>query len=45
MPSAAESGANLFKLIEVSRHRSVETVRIYVRNADLFKGHAGTGLL
>lgn len=45
LTSAAEAGANLFKLMEVSRHKSVETVRGYVRNADLFKGHAGEGLL
>lgn len=45
LTSAAENGANLFKLMEVSRHRSVETIRGYVRNADLFKGHAGAGLL
>lgn len=45
LTSAAENGANIFKLMEVSRHRSVETVRGYVRNADLFKGHAGAGLL
>lgn len=45
LTSAAENGANLFKLMEVSRHKSVETVRGYVRNADLFKGHAGAGLL
>lgn len=45
LTSAAESGANLFKMMEVSRHRSVEMVRGYVRNADLFKGHAAHGLL
>lgn len=39
--SAAESGANLFKIMDVSRHKNVETVRRYVRSADMFKDHAG----
>ena len=45
LTSAAESGANIFKMVEVSRHRSLETVRGYVRSADMFKNHAGAGLL
>ena len=45
LTSAAEAGANIFKMIEVSRHRTMETVRGYVRNAELFKNHAGAGLL
>jgi len=28
-----------------SRHRSVETLRGYVRDAEIFKEHAGAGLL
>lgn len=43
--SAAESGANLFKIMDVSRHKSVETVKGYVRTAELFKDHAGSGFL
>lgn len=43
--SAAENGANLFKIMDVSRHRSVETVRQYVRFADSFNNHAGYKLL
>jgi integrase len=39
--SAAKSGAGLFKIMDVSRHRSVETVRGYVRDAEMFKDHAG----
>jgi hypothetical protein len=35
--SAAESGANVFKMAEVSRHRSLDTLRDYVRRIDLFK--------
>ena len=45
LTSAAESGADLLKMMEQSRHRRVETVRAYVRRADLFKGHAGEGFL
>jgi len=45
LTSAAARGAKLFKMMDVSRHRSVETVRGYVRDAELFKDHAGSGLL
>jgi hypothetical protein len=30
----------VFKMMEVSRHKSVDTLRGYVRRADLFKEHA-----
>ena len=43
--SAAKAGANIFKMVEVSRHRNIETVRGYVRCIDIFKNHAGIGLL
>jgi integrase len=43
--SAAKSGAGLFKIMDVSRHRSVETVRGYVRDAELFQDHAGEAFL
>jgi site-specific recombinase XerD len=45
LTSAAEAGAGVLKLVEVSRHRSLDTVRSYVRSAELFKDHAGAGLL
>jgi hypothetical protein len=32
-------------MMDVSRHRSVETLRGYVRDAELFRDHAGAGLL
>ncbi|WP_198321085.1 hypothetical protein [Azohydromonas aeria] len=44
LTSAAEAGAGVLKLVEVSRHRSFDTVRGYVRSAELFKDHAGAGL-
>ena len=37
-------GASLFKMMDVSRHRSVDTLRAYVRDAELFRDHAGAGL-
>jgi hypothetical protein len=30
-------------MMEQSRHRSVETLRGYVRDAEIFKKHAGAG--
>ncbi len=43
--SATANGATLFRLMDQTRHRSVETVRPYVRRAGLFVDHAGEGLL
>jgi hypothetical protein len=31
--------------MDVSRHKSVHTLRGYVRDADAFRDHAGAGLL
>ncbi len=45
LTSAAEAGADVLRMMEVSRHKRVETVQGYVRRANLFKGHAGTGFL
>ena len=45
LTSAAASGASIFKMMDVSRHKSVETLRCYVRDADIFRDHAGAGLL
>jgi site-specific recombinase XerD len=45
LTSAAANGASIFKMMDVSRHKSVETLRGYVRDAELFKDHAGSGLL
>jgi integrase len=45
LTSAAGKGASIFKMMDVSRHKSVETLRGYVRDAELFKDHAGAGLL
>jgi hypothetical protein len=38
-------GAAVFKMMEVSRHKSVDGLRGYVRRVDLFKEHAGAAFL
>ena len=45
LTSAAVAGASVFKMMEVSRHRSMETVRGYVRDAELFRDHAESAFL
>jgi integrase len=45
LTSAAESGASILKMIEVSRHTSVDVLRGYIRRADLFREHAGSAFL
>ena len=42
---AAGRGASIFKMMDQSRHRSMDTLRGYVRDAELFRDHAGAGLL
>ena len=34
-----------YKMMDTSRHKSVDTLRGYVRDAELFRDHAGIGLL
>jgi hypothetical protein len=41
--TAAKRGASIFKMMDVSRHRSIDTLRGYVRDAELFQDHAGAG--
>ena len=38
-------GASVFKMRDVSRHKSMEVLQGYVRDADMFRDHAGAGLL
>jgi site-specific recombinase XerD len=45
LTSAAAQGASIFKMADQSRHRSMDTLRGYVRDAEIFKDHAGKGLL
>jgi site-specific recombinase XerD len=43
--AAARSGADIWKIREVSRHRSLQVLGTYVRDARLFEGHAGDEFL
>jgi site-specific recombinase XerD len=45
LTSAAARGASIFKMMDVSRHKSMDTLRGYVQDAELFRDHAGDGLL
>jgi site-specific recombinase XerD len=45
LTAAARRGASLFKMMDVSRHRSFSTLKGYVRDGELFADHAGKGLL
>jgi len=43
--SALASGADLFRVMDVTGHREVKTLRGYDRRAKAFKGHAGARFL
>ncbi len=45
LTSAAEAGADALRMMEVSRHRRVETVQGYIRRKNLFKNHSGADFL
>ncbi|MCB2190545.1 MAG: tyrosine-type recombinase/integrase [Deltaproteobacteria bacterium] len=45
LTSAAMNGASIFKMMDISRHKSMDTLKGYVRLAEEFKDHAGGGLL
>lgn len=45
LTSAAMNRASLFKMREVSRHKSLNRLQVYVRQAEAFDDHAGEGLL
>jgi len=45
LTAAARSGASVFKMREVSRHKSMQVLADYVRDAELFQNHAGEGFL
>jgi integrase len=45
LTSAARRGASVFKKRDVSRHKSMDVLQAYVRDADMFRDHAGAGLL
>lgn len=43
--SAAEAGASLDRIMDVTRHRNPQTVLTYIRHADRYQDHAGTKFL
>ena len=43
--SAARADASIFKIQEISRHRSLEVLAGYVRDAQVYRDHAGSGFL
>jgi integrase len=45
LTSAARRGASVFKMRDVSRHKSMDVLQNYIRDAELFRDHAGAGLL
>ena len=45
LTSAAAAGASIWKMREVSRHKSVQVLSDYVRNSDLLKNHAAKDFL
>jgi site-specific recombinase XerD len=45
LTSAARQRASIFKMADQSRHRSLDTLRVYVRDAERFDDHAASGLL
>lgn len=45
LTEAARNGASIFKMQEVSRHKSMQVLSAYVRDAELFQDHAGEKFL
>lgn len=45
LTSAAREGKNIFKMMEVSGHQSIEMMRVYYEVQEMFEDHAGEGLL
>ncbi len=43
--AGARAGASVFKLKDVSRHRSTDVLASHIRDAHTFKDHAGDGFL
>jgi site-specific recombinase XerD len=45
LTSAARHGASIFRMMDVSRHKSMDTLRGYVRDSELFRDHPGAEML
>jgi hypothetical protein len=44
LTGAARCGASVFKIRDVSRHKSMDVLQAYVRDADVFRDYTGAGL-
>jgi hypothetical protein len=42
---ALTNGADVFRVMDVTRHRQVNTLKIYDRRAKAFQDHAGAAFL
>jgi hypothetical protein len=45
LTSAARRGVSVFKMLDVSRPKSMDVLQAYVPDAELFRDHAGAGQL
>ena len=45
LTSAARRGASVFKMRDVSRHKSMDVLQSYIRDFDVFRDHAAAGSL
>ena len=45
LTAAARAGASIWKMQEISQHKSVQVLSGYVRSAELFDDHAGSDFL
>jgi site-specific recombinase XerD len=43
--SALQSGADVLRVMDVTRHRQINTLKVYDRRAKAFKQHAGEAFL
>ncbi len=44
LSTAARNGATVWKMKEISRHKSTDVLAGYVRDAELFQQHASVGM-
>ncbi len=45
LTSAADSGSNIWQLLNISRHKDAKTLQKYVRRSENFETYAGRGIL
>jgi hypothetical protein len=44
-PAPVEANAPVMKIVETTRHRSIDMLRVYSRRVDLFREHSGAAFL